>query len=181
MELDGPIVGIGGTAPTVSTDAITSITTNSATCGGNVTAPGSDPGGVTTYGVCWSTSPINLTVSDPLPADRTTDGSGLGTYVSYITSLLPGTLYYVKAYASSAFGNGYGVGTTFTTTSSPQDIGARISTDISTQATGLASAVSTDISNQTAILTSAITADISLGNEALSTAVSVNLNNRVIM
>ena len=64
-----------GTAPTVTTTAVTNITQTTATSGGNVTSDGGYP--VLTRGVCWSTSP-NPTTSN----GYTVDGSGLGTFVS---------------------------------------------------------------------------------------------------
>ncbi|MCR4681227.1 MAG: T9SS type A sorting domain-containing protein, partial [Bacteroidales bacterium] len=78
--------------PMVTTNTITSITTNSATCGGDVTSNGASS--VTARGVCWSTSQ-NPTVSE----SYTTDGSGTGSFTSNITGLTTGTTYYVRAYA----------------------------------------------------------------------------------
>ena len=87
--------------PTVTTDSVRDITAQTATCGGEVT----DEGGVsvTARGVCWSTSP-NPTVSD----NHTTDGTGLGSFTSNITNLMPGTTYYVRAYATNNAGTAYG-------------------------------------------------------------------------
>ena len=93
---------------TLTTDSITSITAISATCGGNIT----DDGGlsVTARGVCWSTSP-NPTVSD----SNTTNGTGTGSFTSSITELQIGTTYYVRAYATTNAGTGYGEQVSFTT------------------------------------------------------------------
>jgi uncharacterized protein (TIGR02145 family) len=44
------------------------------------------------------------------------DGTGLGTFTSPITGLLPGTIYYVKAYATNIIGTTYGNQETITTT-----------------------------------------------------------------
>lgn len=87
--------------PTLTTDSITSITAISATSGGNIT----DDGGlsVTARGVCWSTSP-NPTVSD----SHTTNGTGAGSFTSGITGLEISTTYYVRAYATTSAGTGYG-------------------------------------------------------------------------
>ena len=100
------------TAPilaTVSTTAITAITTTTATSGGNVTAEGF--AAVTVKGVCWSTT-ANPTITDP----KTTNGTGTGSFVSNLTTLLPGTLYHVRAYATNSVGTAYGNDVTFTTT-----------------------------------------------------------------
>lgn len=95
--------------PTVNTSSVSDITYNSATCGGNVT----DDGGatVTVRGVCWSTSQ-NPTVSD----SYTTDGTGVDSFSSSITSLSPVTTYYIRAYATNSAGTAYGNQIEFTTT-----------------------------------------------------------------
>ena len=98
------------TLPTVTTDDATDITQTTATSGGNVTSDGG--GTVTARGVCWSTS-TNPTLSD----NYTTDGSGLGAFVSYITGLTENTQYYVRAYATNSVGTAYGNEITFTTSS----------------------------------------------------------------
>jgi hypothetical protein len=98
--------------PTVTTDAVTNITSTTATCGGNVTSNGG--AAVTGRGVCWSTSP-NPTTADSL----TTDGSGTGTFTSAITGLTPGTRYYVRAYAVNSAGTSYGSEVPFDTADNP--------------------------------------------------------------
>lgn len=95
--------------PTVTTTTVTSITTTTATSGGNVTSDGGSV--VTSRGVCWSTSQ-NPTIA----SNRTIDGSGLGTFSSSISGLSPGTTYFVRAYATTSAGTGYGSQVSFTTT-----------------------------------------------------------------
>ena len=97
-----------GNTPTVTTAAITNITTTTATGGGDVTQGGDTP--VTARGVCWSTSP-NPTLSD----SHTIDGSGTGSFESNLTDLTPETTYYVRAYAINAAGSAYGNQVDFTT------------------------------------------------------------------
>ena len=94
--------------PSVTTADVTNIMAESATCGGNIT----DNGGlnVTARGVCWSTSP-NPTVAD----SHTTNGSGNGSFTSSITDLSVSTTYYVRAYATTSAGTGYGEQLSFTT------------------------------------------------------------------
>lgn len=94
--------------PTVTTGNVTNITSNSATCGGNVT----DDGGatVTSRGVCWSLSQ-NPTVND----SHTINGSGTGSFISQITGLTPNKTYYVRAYATNSAGTSYGSQKTFIT------------------------------------------------------------------
>lgn len=90
----------------VTTGAITGITPTSATGGGYVITDG---GSTFTRGVCWSTS-VNPTINNAL----TSDGTGLGSYSSAITGLLPGTVYHVRAYVTNAAGTVYGNIVTFT-------------------------------------------------------------------
>lgn len=87
--------------PTVTTTAATSVTANSAVCGGNVTGDGGYT--VTQRGVCYSTTPNPTT-----GGMRTTDGSGTGSFVSNLTGLTAGTTYYYRAYATNATGTVYG-------------------------------------------------------------------------
>ena len=107
------------TLPTVTTDDATDITQTTATSGGNVTSNGG--GTVTARGVCWSTS-TNPTLSD----SHTTDGSGLGTFISYITGLNANTQYYVRAYATNSAGTAYGNEVSFTTLAQPWQCGDSI-------------------------------------------------------
>jgi hypothetical protein len=98
----------GADLPILTTNAVTSITTNSAGCGGNVTSDGGSA--VTSKGVCWSTI-SNPTISN----NKTTDGSGTGTFISSLTSLARGTKYYIRAFATNSVGTAYGNEVTFTT------------------------------------------------------------------
>jgi len=98
--------------PTVTTTAITSITGNSATSGGDVTADGG--AAVTAKGVCW-----NTTGTPVATGNHTSNGTGTGSFSSSITGLSAGTLYYVRAYATNANGTAYGTELTFTTSSNP--------------------------------------------------------------
>jgi hypothetical protein len=96
--------------PAVSTTAVTSVTSTSAVSGGDITSEGTSP--VTARGVCWST------VANPTVADaKTSDGTGTGSFTSTITGLTPGTIYHVRAYATSADGTGYGADIQFSTAS----------------------------------------------------------------
>jgi len=85
----------------VTTGAVTNITTNSASCSGNVTAQ--DAASVTARGLCWSTS------QSPTTADsKTSNGTGTGTFSGALTGLAPNTTYYVRAYATHSEGTAYG-------------------------------------------------------------------------
>lgn len=96
--------------PSVYTNSIEDITANSATSGGYVSDDGN--GTVSARGVVW-----NTTGSPDLSDSKTTDGSGLGSFTSYLTGLTPGTTYYVRAYATNSAGTGYGGTFSFTTAS----------------------------------------------------------------
>ena len=94
--------------PEVTTVEPTEIATTSAKTGGNVTSDGG--GEITAKGVCWSTSQ-NPTLSDSF----STDGIGLGEYLSIINGLTINTTYYVRAYATNEAGTAYGEEFSFTT------------------------------------------------------------------
>ncbi len=94
--------------PVVATAAVSSITTNTAVCGGNVTSDGG--GAVTARGVCWSTGQTPI-ISD----NKTSDGAGVGNFSSNLSGLNPNTKYYVRAYSTNKTGTGYGSAVMFTT------------------------------------------------------------------
>ena len=94
--------------PTVTTDAVTNIGSVKATCGGNVTDNGTLS--VTARGVCYGTE------SQPtIEGAHTTNGTGMGTFVSNLTNLKDKTTYHVRAYATTAAGTSYGEERTFKT------------------------------------------------------------------
>jgi hypothetical protein len=64
---------------------------------------------ITAKGVCWSLAP-NPTLAD----NFSSDGQGIDPFNSTYQNLLPGRLYYVRAYATNARGTGYGMTNTFT-------------------------------------------------------------------
>ncbi len=92
----------------LTTDNITSITSTSAVSGGNITNDGGSP--ITARGVCWSTLQ-NPTIAD----NKTSDGTGTGSFTSNITGLTPSITYYVRAYATNSIGTNYGNDVSFTT------------------------------------------------------------------
>lgn len=82
---------------TIQTAVTTAITGSTVTSGGTITMTGT--GTVAARGVCWSTSQLP-TIAD----NKTSNGTGVGSFVSLITGLNPVTTYYVRAYATSASG-----------------------------------------------------------------------------
>jgi hypothetical protein len=92
--------------PVVTTTAITGISSTGAASGGNVTSDGGAL--VTARGICWSTSQ-NPTTASP----KTTNGTGIGVFISAITGLTEGLRYYVRAYATNSVGTAYGAELSF--------------------------------------------------------------------
>lgn len=99
--------------PILSTLEVEEVTSVSAVCGGNITDDGNAV--ISQRGLCWSTH------ENPTIDDSTTmvDSVGTGTFKSEMTKLTPGTLYYVRAYATNVAGTGYGDVQQFTTQNIP--------------------------------------------------------------
>ena len=97
---------------TISTSSVTNIGQQSANCGGTIISNGGSA--ITSSGICWSIA-VNPTVSDA----HTSNGSSSGSFVSQLTNLNPSTTYYVRAYATTSAGTGYGQSVTFTTSNLP--------------------------------------------------------------
>ncbi len=106
--IKGTVTGVTADPPTVTTTAVTNISTSFVTSGGNVPSDGGSP--VTARGVCWDT-----TSSPTIANDKTSDGTGSGTFVSQATGLKSGTTYYLRAYATNMAGTSYGNEVSFTT------------------------------------------------------------------
>jgi uncharacterized protein (TIGR02145 family) len=114
--------------PTLSTSTITNISTTSATGGGNITSDGN--AGVTARGVCWSVN-ANPTTSD----SKTSDGQGMGQFVSNISGLAAGLTYHIRAYATNSVGIAYGADLSFVTLGKSPECITQPATNIS--ATGV--------------------------------------------
>lgn len=85
------------TGPTIRTSFFT------VTSGGEVISDGGAP--IIVSGVCWSTSPIPTVAL----STKTSDGNGTGTFTSNITTGIEAdNKFYVRAYATSSAGTGYG-------------------------------------------------------------------------
>ncbi|MEO7313150.1 MAG: T9SS type A sorting domain-containing protein [Chitinophagaceae bacterium] len=97
-----------GTPPVMTTTAVTNIGKNTATSGGDISSAGTKP--VEERGIVWNT------ITAPILADnKVPNGSGTGAFVSAISGLPAGTLIYLRAYATSRSGTGYGNELNFTT------------------------------------------------------------------
>ncbi len=86
---------------TLSTSIVSNVSITTATCGGNIINDGGSP--ITARGVCWS-----LTSNPTILDNKTIDGSGVGSFTSNMSGLLPNTKYYVKAYSINNKGTSYG-------------------------------------------------------------------------
>lgn len=95
--------------PIVMTDTPTDLTAGGANGGGNVVNEGASE--VTARGVVWSTSQ-NPTTADG--QDAHAEG-GPGAFTNYISGLVAGQTYYVRAYASNTAGVVYGDQKSFAT------------------------------------------------------------------
>jgi uncharacterized protein (TIGR02145 family) len=94
--------------PELTTTAVTTITRSTAESGGTITSDGGFE--ITARGICWSSSP------DPVTSDSSTSVSTDTTCFSCcLQNLEFNTTYYVRAYATSSEGTGYGNTVTFTT------------------------------------------------------------------
>ncbi len=93
----------GSEAPVVTTQECTYVIAQSATGNGNLQSLGTSA--VTQHGHCWNTS------TDPTTSHSKTENgatANLGPFQSSITALVPGTKYYVRAYAVNTTGTSYG-------------------------------------------------------------------------
>jgi len=111
---------------TLTTTTVSSISSTSASSGGNISNDGG--GAVTARGVVWSTSQ-NPTIA---LTTKTVDGTGTGSFTSSITALSPGTVYYVRAYATNSAGTAYGNQQILTTatSSNPVDVDGNVYTTV---------------------------------------------------
>ncbi|MGY0039029.1 hypothetical protein [Pedobacter sp. NJ-S-72] len=97
---------------TIITTKGTDITATTATSGGEITSNGGAL--VSTRGIIWSSHPD----FDPAAelTNRTAEtGYEKGIFTSYLKKLVPGTTYYIRAYAVSIAGTSYGNVISFTT------------------------------------------------------------------
>lgn len=95
------------TLPVITTATVTSITDTTAISGGNISSDGG--AAIIARGVCWSIVPNPV-----ITGSHTQDGTGMGSFISNITSLTPGITYHVRAYATNSVGTAYGGDSLFT-------------------------------------------------------------------
>ncbi|MEI6143236.1 MAG: FISUMP domain-containing protein [Mariniphaga sp.] len=123
--------------PTLTTTALSSVTSTTATSGGNITYEGVSA--VMARGVCWSTTP-----SPTIANSKTTDGTGTGTFTSSVTGLLPGTAYFVRAYATNGVGTAYGNELTATTTAILPVLTTAVASSLTSNSVTIGGTITTD-------------------------------------
>jgi hypothetical protein len=96
-------------APIVTTQAATNIGTTTATGNGTITSLGYPA--VTAHGFCWNTATGPTLLNSNVDVK---DASSTGAFTALLTNLVPGTKYYVRAFATNAEGTSYGAEQTFT-------------------------------------------------------------------
>lgn len=97
-------------APSATTQAVSSIMQTTATGNGNITSLGNPAS--TQYGHCWATF-ANPTTTDS--KSQLGIPTSTGAYTSSFTNLIPNTLYYCRTYITSNLGTFYGAEVTFIT------------------------------------------------------------------
>ncbi len=102
-------VTTNATFPILSTYSVSAITSYTGSSGATVVSDGG--AAINAKGVVWSKTPLPTV---ELSA-KTMDGIGIASFKSTLTPLVPGTLYYVRAYATNIVGTAYGAQESFTT------------------------------------------------------------------
>lgn len=100
------------TVPVLSTTPVTNITQNTAQSGGIISSDGG--AAVTARGVVYSYLPAP-TILD----NKTSDGTGTGSFISNMTSMPSNQGFYLRAYATNSKGTGYGNELYFVTSATP--------------------------------------------------------------
>ena len=121
-----------GTIPSVTTSVVTDISATAAKSGGEVTGDGG--AAVNLRGVVWSTEE-NPSLQAGGNDGYTENGTGTGEFTSELTGLDPGTIYYIRAYATNISGTAYGNELEFKTLMSAP--GADFSADVTSGETPL--------------------------------------------
>ena len=124
--------------PTLTTTSASSITSSTASSGGAISSDGGAI--ITAKGVCWSTSPNPTTAL----TTKTNNGTGTATYSSNINVLIPGTIYYARAYATNSVGTAYGQEVIFTTLAILPTITTEVASSISITTANSGGTISND-------------------------------------
>ena len=92
----------GAKLATITTTSASLIKEASLATGGNVTSDGG--ANVTMHGVCYSSTNQTPTIAD----NKTSDGTGTGSFTSNLSNLTASTTYYIRSYATNSVGTNYG-------------------------------------------------------------------------
>jgi pectin methylesterase-like acyl-CoA thioesterase len=155
--------------PSVTTNAVTSISVNTALCGGKIL----DWGGaaVTAKGLCWSKT-ANPTLSNSM----TVDGTDIASFTRSMSGLSAATTYHVRAYATNSAGTGFGGDTTFTTATPKTDTTVVVAKDGSGNYTTIGAALRNVPANYTGKYTVFVKKGIYFERDTvLATSYNVNL------
>jgi len=164
-------------APTVNTPTSASITSTSATLGGNVANTGGE--NVTERGVYWSTT--NGFTPPGQGTKVSASGSwGTGTFTVSVNGLPPNSTIYFKAFATNSAGSGYSAQASFTTQAIPPVVTTNAASGVGTTGATLngtvnANNASTTVTFEYGLTTSygtTVTADQSPVTGMTATAVS---------
>ena len=101
--------------PVVTTSTVTNIKSTSANAGGTLIQSNQLGSSASEFGVCYGTTP-NPTTGGLIVRAIGSPPSNQQPFNFELNGLLPGTLYYVRAYCTNTTGIGYGNQVTFTTT-----------------------------------------------------------------
>ena len=108
MEIPAPSMN----PPSVTTTPSFDIAANSGSCGGTIVDPGDSP--ITEQGICF-----NIVSSPSISNHKILADPGESSFSLALTGLIPNTTYYVRAFATNAFGTGYGNEISFSTLTVP--------------------------------------------------------------
>ena len=126
------------TIPSITSTSASAITSSTASSGGTISSDGGAT--ITAKGVCWSTSP-NPTIA---LTTKTNIGTGTATFTSSISGLNPGTMYYVRAYATNSAGTAYGQEEVFTTLATLPTLTTTVSSEITSSTASSGGTISND-------------------------------------
>jgi sugar lactone lactonase YvrE len=121
--------------PSLTTnDVILDATSTTAQSGGTITSVGTSA--LTANGVCYSSTNQTPTIADTKTTDPLISTSY--AYTSNLTGLTPNTAYYVRAYATNAYGTSYGSVVKFTTAATTTSVTGNVTTVAGNAAAGYA-------------------------------------------
>jgi uncharacterized protein (TIGR02145 family) len=109
--------------PTITTNALSSITSLSAVSGGVIIADGGTS--ITAHGVCWNSAPC-----PSINNNKTIDSTIIGEFTSNLSGLVSNTTYFVRAYATNSAGTAYGNEVSFTTPPTVTDSDGNLYTSV---------------------------------------------------